>query len=189
MSAAERRRATATSGTTSLSSPGLEEKAANLERTRRELETALGWAEKRIEFYGAVDAAVQLAIAEALRHAAEIKAQTEKDAQMLLEKVAAEKAGLVEEIEALHRQRASLQQEVAELRAKAEREAADLLSRAREDAAAILADAQRSRDLILDEIATLEQQFSEVSLRVNRFLGKMAQGLPAESSVDLGKPR
>ena len=159
------------------SSPStLEEHAADLDRVRRELEAALGWAEKRIDFYASVDAAVQLAIADALRHAVEIKAETEREAKALIDKVAAEKAALVKEIESLRGQRASLQQEVAGLRSRAEREAAEILSRAQEEAAALLADAESRKAAILGEIAALEQHLSEVGTRVSRFLSGPPEG-------------
>ena len=154
-----------------------------------EIESA--WVRSRPQVHEAIERAIRAAVLDALRSSLGTRLRIEQDARATLDRIAADRNRMLDEVEALRRENHSLQTEKAELQrslTELERERQIALDRRKQ----IFADAETQRTQLLREIEQLSGQLGtmrqnvvnllNMSAGVSGQLAAMGSGTPAPAS-------
>jgi TolA-binding protein len=145
------------------------------------------WAQHRVEFYRKVDEVVQHALHDAVQATLDMRARTQRDAELHVERLHQQRRALLDEIETLRQERERLRDETAQLRIELER-----LEHARtnteSEAQQMLRDARVQRARLLGEIETLTKQLAELHRTVQSLPGfERGAGPAGRRSAPLGE--
>lgn len=149
-----------------------------------EIESA--WVRARPQVHEAIERAIRSAVVDALRASLGTRVRIEQDARATLERIAADRNRLIDEVESLRRDAHALQSELAELRRslnELERERQIAQERRQQ----MFADAEAHRAQLLREIEQLGGQLDSMRQNIVSLLN-MSSSVPAQLAAAISEP-